>query len=323
MQPNVAVIGAGHWGKNLIRVFESMKCLSAVCDLRPSFGASSAEGCRFYDDPRRVFENKDIDAVVIATSSEHHHALAKSAILSGKDVFVEKPMSLSLVEGEELVSLASEHGRILMVGHLLQYHPAIMALNAMVQSGELGELKFLHSQRMNFGRFRENESVLWSFAPHDISLALRLAGNIPLRVFARGMKVMSSTVEDVTTSDMIFDGGMHMSMFVGWVSPVKMQKFTVIGSKKIAVFDDMADEKLRTYRYEYSEGMPLRSNEDVRGEAVKVANDEPLGIECRHFLDCIISRSRPLTDGEEGVRVLRVLDACERSMKADRFVAIP
>lgn len=326
MDPKICVVGAGYWGKNFVRVLNSLGVLHCICDknkqrLDEKFGAVDVEKTTNFND---VLQNNEIDAVVIATPSETHHELTKQALNVGKDVLVEKPMSLDLVQARELVEIAERRKRILMVGHLLRYHPAVEKLKDIVDMGLLGDIYYIYSNRLNLGKIRPEENVLWSFAPHDISVILYLIGRMPSNVRCFGGNYIKSSRADTTVTTLEFKPKIKGHIFVSWLHPYKSQELVVIGSKRMAVFKDDADpgDKLKLYREYIDNGIDPEdlSNYDIRvnsssGEAIKIGYTEPLVRECKHFIECLISREQPKTDGDEGLNVLSVLSSAETSLK--------
>ena len=323
--PNVAVVGCGYWGKNLVRNFKDLGALAAICDVDAERAARLADA---HDVPVRgfveVLADPAISGVVIAAPAEQHATLTREALLAGKDVFVEKPLALQVSDAEALVTMARDAGRILMVGHLLQYHPAFLQLRAFVREGRLGRLQYIYSNRLNLGKVRREENILWSFAPHDLSMILSLVGTPPTSVNATGSYYLHKTIADVTTTHLSFPGGESAHVFVSWLHPFKEQKLVVVGDQGMAVFDDGEpwDSKLSLYphRIEWREGMPVPEKADR--EPVPLTEDEPLKLECAHFLECMETRRTPRTDGAEGLAVLQVLDASERSMTTGRPVSL-
>jgi UDP-2-acetamido-3-amino-2,3-dideoxy-glucuronate N-acetyltransferase len=315
--PGVAVAGCGYWGKNLVRNFSELGSLRMICDpeesrLRQAAEAYGVEGVRQFED---VLKRPEIGAVVIAAPASQHFSLARRALKSGKDVMVEKPLALHAGEGEELVELAERLGRILMVGHLLLYHPAVLELRRLIRSGELGRIQYVYACRANWGKLRSEENILWSFAPHDLSALLYLLDEEPSAVAAHGGKYLNREIADITLSTFEFPSGVKAHIFVSWLHPFKEQKLVIVGGRQLAVFDDTeTDRKLVLYphRIDWVDRLPVA----LRGEslAVPLPDEEPLRAECQHFLDCVRERRRPRTDGESGVRVLRVLEACEKSL---------
>jgi len=323
----VAVAGCGAWGRNLVRTFHSLGALVAVHDPDPEAARSAADT---HAVPVRTFAqilaDPDIDAVVVAAPAVQHGRLARAVLEAGKDAFVEKPLSLSIAEAEEVRQLAEAQDRVLMVGHLLQYHPAFQALEAMAAAGTLGRLQYIYSNRLNFGRIRREENILWSFAPHDISMILRLARSEPDSVSAVGSSFLHRRIADVTTTHLSFPNGIQAHVFVSWLHPFKEQKLVVIGDRGMAVFDDGEPwaSKVRHYPHEvaWRDGVPEAAK--ANAIAVPLEQAEPLLRECEHFLSCVRTRTTPRTDGREAVRVLRVLDAAEQSMQADsRGATVP
>ncbi len=319
--PSVALLGCGYWGKNLARNLHQLGSLTWVCDPDPAIlktVKASYPGVRTAKAFDRVLEDKGVKAVVIAAPAEQHHTLAKRALLSGKDVFVEKPLALRVEDARELVDLAARRKRVLMVGHILEYHPAIRKLKDLVDSGELGELHYLYSNRLNLGKVRQEENILWSFAPHDISVILLLLGALPEWASTAGQHYLQHQVADVTMTCLGFPGKARAHIFVSWLHPFKEQKLVVIGSRKMAVFDDVVKEgKLKIYDkgIEWKNGRPV--TRQTAESTLFFPEMEPLREELLHFLDCVKTRKSPRTDGENGLRVLRVLDACQRSLGQD------
>lgn len=316
--PRVAVIGAGYWGINHVRNFYELGALGLVCDTSAPSIARIKENfpdARIEDRVEAALDDPSIRGVVIATPAETHYQLARRCIEAGKDVLVEKPLTLDVGEGERLVRLAGERGALLMVGHLLEYHPAVLRLRQLIASGELGELRYIYSNRLNLGKVRREENILWSFAPHDIAIILRLVGAWPERVAATGGAYLQPRIADVTVTNMEFASGVRAHIFVSWLHPHKEQRLVVIGSKKMAVFDDVRKEDKLVV---YDQGVEIVNGEPVMrkhgGTAIDLEAAEPLRRQCEQFLNSIVTREPAVTDGESGLRVLRVLDAAERSL---------
>jgi UDP-2-acetamido-3-amino-2,3-dideoxy-glucuronate N-acetyltransferase len=316
-QPQVAVLGCGHWGRNLVRTFAERGALAAVVDPDAEAAAALAERhgtvARSLDE---VLADPAVDAVVIAAPAARHGELALAVIGAGKHVYVEKPLALDVAEAEAVVEAAERAGVVLMVGHLLQYHPAFLALRSLVADGSLGQLRYLYSNRVNLGRFRREENILWSFAPHDLSMLLALVGDEPDHVSAVGATFLSSGIPDVTTTHLGFPGGQRAHVFVSWLHPFKEQRLVVVGSDAMAVFDDLQpwESKLTVYEHGVSWDGATPVPVPAEGNPIPLEVAEPLGLECDHFLDCVRDGSVPRTDGREGLRVLRVLDAAQRSL---------
>ncbi|HEV8678165.1 MAG TPA: Gfo/Idh/MocA family oxidoreductase [Stellaceae bacterium] len=315
----VAVIGCGYWGRNLVRNFAELGALAAICDPdRETAGVLSERYGAPLRDLDAVLRDPEIAAVAIAAPAAQHATLTRAAIAAEKHVFVEKPLALGVAEAESLCALAERHDRRLMVGHLLQYHPAFIALRDLVREGALGRLQYLYSNRLNLGKVRREEDILWSFAPHDLSMILTLVGAEPTAVTASGGSWLHKTIADVTTTHLAFPGGEQAHVFVSWLHPFKEQKLVVIGDRAMAVLDDGEDwsRKLVVYphRIEWRETLPV----PMRAEAspVSLVEGEPLHLECRHFLDCVATGARPRTDGAEGLRVLRVLARASAALSA-------
>ena len=320
---SVAVIGSGYWGKNIIRNFHHLDALKLICDKNVTLLAQfkeqypDVETCLTLNE---VLKREDVQAVAIATPAESHFALSREALLAGKHVFVEKPLALTEKEGQALVEMAEQKELVLMVGHILQYHPAIIKLKALIDSGGLGKIQYLYSNRLNMGKIRAEENILWSFAPHDISAILMLLGKMPETVYATGGSYLQQHIPDTTLTALDFPSGVKAHIFVSWLHPFKEQKLVVVGDKKMAVFDDTSQEKLLLYphKIQWVDRIPVASKADA--QIVPVDMEEPLKVECRHFLECIANQQIPRTDGREGLRVLQVLQASQESL--DRNGAI-
>lgn len=313
--PRVAVIGCGYWGKNLVRNFKELGALALVADVTEAgrqTAAGLAPGIPVVAELQSALAS-DVAGVVISTPAETHFELVRQALLAGKDVFVEKPLALRADEGADLVRLAEAQGRILMVGHVLEYHPAVVRLHELVRAGELGKVQYIYSNRLSLGKVRREENILWSFAPHDVAIILRLMGSMPLQVVATGGAYVQPNIADVTVTNLLFDNGVRAHIHVSWLHPFKEQRLVVIGSHKMASFDDVAKQlMLHDQRVEVEKGQPMPIKGE--GEAVEFARDEPLRLECRAFLQAIATRTSPLTDGRSGQRVLQVLGAAQRSL---------
>jgi UDP-2-acetamido-3-amino-2,3-dideoxy-glucuronate N-acetyltransferase len=314
---NVAVVGVGYWGKNLVRNFYDLGALAVLCDAKESVEADFGhryQGVKFYREFSAVLSDPNVTAVALATPAITHYEMTKAALEAGKDVLVEKPLAIDVKHGEELVRLADAKGRILMVGHILRYHPAILKLQQLIHDGTLGKINYLYSNRLNIGKIRTEENILWSFAPHDISVMLSLLNEMPIRVSCHGSAHLNHDVCDITMSNFDFPNGVQAHIFVSWLHPFKEQRLVVVGSAKMAVFDDTAEHKLMLYphRVEWRNRVPTAVKAD--GEIVALDDHEPLRAECQHFLDCVASRTSPVSNGAEGLRVLRVLDACQRAL---------
>jgi len=313
----MAVVGVGYWGKNLVRNFQELGALEGLCDADPLAEAnckSRYPHAKFFSDYAQLLADPTMDAVALATPAVTHFEMAKAALMAGKDVLVEKPLATDVRHGEELVKIAETQRRILMVGHILRYHPAILKLKQLIKDGVLGKINYLYSNRLNIGKIRTEENILWSFAPHDISVMLSLLDEMPKRVTCQGSAYLNHDVSDVTLSHFEFPSGVQAHIFVSWLHPIKEQRLVVVGSEKMAVFDDTAEDKLVLYphRVEWKNRIPTAVK--ATGEPVALEQKEPLRAECQHFLDCIVSRTSPVSNGAEGLRVLRVLDACQRAL---------
>jgi len=307
----------GYWGKNLVRNFHELDALGVICDSNETLEANCSadyKNVRFLREFSSALADPAIAAVALATPAVAHYSMAKAAMEAGKDVFVEKPLAIDVREGEELTRIAQKNGRILMVGHILRFHPAIVKLQELIQSGALGKIQYVYSNRLNIGKIRTEENILWSFAPHDISVMLALLNETPQKISCQGGGYLNPHVFDVTLSQFSFPSGVQGHIFVSWLHPVKEQRLVVVGSEKMAVFDDTLDDKLILYphRVEWKNRIPTAIK--AKGESVTLEKFEPLKAECQHFIDCVRTRKTPLTDAQEGLRVLKVLDGCQQSL---------
>ncbi len=320
-------IGAGNWGKNLLRNFY----MHPQVELKAVFDSSEEVRTKLkkeYPDVEVLKDlnashlNDEIDAAVIATQADSHYHYASLFLKNGKHVFVEKPMTLNLEHSEELVKLSEKNKKILMVGHILEYHPAFVTVKKMVEDGELGEIYYVYTSRVNLGIVRQNENALWSFAPHDISVILMLIGSEPTDVTCTGQAFLQKNIEDVVFATLHFKDRKIAHMHASWLDPHKIRKVTVVGSKKMVVVDDMESaEKIRIY----DKGFDFTGNYTQYGEYLSlriggisipyIKNQEPLKIECQKFVDAILTNTPPMSDGRDGLRVVRVLTAAQESLK--------
>lgn len=307
----IGLIGLGYWGKNIFRNLVEMNQLHTACDMDATVLQKwklKEPKINFTLNPKELFNNSQIKAIMIAVPPAQHFMLAKEALLAGKDVFIEKPMTLTMEEGEELVTIAAKEKKILMVGHILQYHPAVVKLKELVASGELGKLEYVYSNRLNLGMMRTEENIWWSFAPHDVSVILSILGEVPKEIHAFGSDIVQKGIFDTTLVDLEFPGGVKAHIFVSWLHPFKEQKMVVVGSRGMVVFDDGTDEKLFLYphKIEWREGkIPFAHKAEY--QVVPIQMQEPLRLEINHFLNSVETRVKPITDGEEGLRVTSVL----------------
>jgi UDP-2-acetamido-3-amino-2,3-dideoxy-glucuronate N-acetyltransferase len=323
-KPRVATIGCGHWGKNIARNLSRLGALHAVCDSNPGaasrlatdFGVPAKSLAELLDDPH-------CDAIALASPASLHGEHVRRSLKAGKHVFVEKPLALNVSDGRDLARLARKRARILMVGHLLRYHPHVLKLIELVRDGKLGHIRRIFARRQSPGRLRTEEDVLWSFAPHDISLILALLGELPKRVWAEGSAILTPSTLDMATIHMKFAAGASARVHVSWLNPYKEQKFTVVGTDATAIFDDRADwpDKLLLYRHDivFRDGRPWAVNTDPIRFSIEQC--EPLQEDCAHFLHAVSTGTTPRTDSAEALCVLSILDAASRSMKTGRHTA--
>ena len=324
----VGVVGLGYWGPNLARNFDRLPGaeLAYCCDLDE---ANLAKAHSLYpetvvtDDLERLLSDETLDAVVVATSVPTHYALGKRVLDAGKHAFIEKPIALKAADAQDLLDRAEANEVKLMVGHLLEYHPAVAKMKELIDSGELGKVFYAYANRLNLGKVRTDENALWSFGPHDISVLNYLTGDEPVEVSARGECYLQDDVEDVVFGYIKYKSGIVGHLHVSWLDPHKSRKITVVGEKKMVVFDDMESERKITV---YDKGATTtRTKFETYGEFVtlhfgdihipKIGNDEPLRVECQHFVDCIVNDARPRSDGRDALNVVKVLDAMEVSLR--------
>jgi predicted dehydrogenase len=328
---SVGVVGLGYWGPNLARNFATMPGaeLRWLCDGRPEAQERAAPrfpGVRMSADLGDLLADDTLDAVVIATPVPTHAELAVRVLQAGKHCFVEKPLAQSVADAERAVEAAAAAGRILMVGHLLQYHPGINKLKEIAASGELGDIHYIYGNRLNLGQLRADENALWSLGAHDVSVLLHLADEEPYEMHARGESYMREGVEDVVFGFLRFPSGLAAHLHLSWLDPHKQREFTIVGSKRMATFDDMDPERKVTV---YDKGFDEKA--ETYGEYItrsgdiwspRVPNDEPLRLECEHFLTAIREGRAPVSDGESGLRVVRVLEGLQQSLDESRRAGV-
>jgi len=320
----VAVVGCGYWGKNLIRNFHELGVLEAVCDNDEELSKAFAKKYKVTSLPfEEIINSTEIDSIVIAAPAKFHSEIALSGLNAKKHIFVEKPLAMTVDEAKELIIAAKKNKKKLMVGHLLHYHPVFAELKKIIRSGKLGKILVINSNRMSFGKLRSDENVIWSFAPHDISMVLSLTDDIPNGLFASGIDFFRRDIIDSASLSIDFENSLKCNINVSWISPFKEHKLTVITEKGIAVFDDTKkwEEKLIIYNnsFEYQDLPKLNKNE---GNYIEIPFGEPLKIECQHFLDIINKDLEPLTNGNEGVNVLSILEAADKSLIKKKYVSI-
>ena len=318
---SIAVIGSGYWGKNLVRNFHQLGVLKTICGRTQatcdSMAASYPEAT-VTDDMESIFSDSTIQAIVIAAPAALHFEMTRKALLADKHVFVEKPLALTYGDGRKLVELAREKQKTLFVGHILNYHAAVVRLKEMIKDGKIGRLQYIYSRRLSLGKIRREENILWSFAPHDISIILSLTGEEPCYVDSVGHNFLHARIADVTMTNLKFPSGIGAHIFVSWLNPFKEQRLVAIGANGMMVFDDTqpVEKKLTHHPHQinWKNGMPVP--EKAEGIPVDLSDiwEEPLRVECRAFLDCIANNTVPLTSGEEGLRVLKILEACQLSI---------
>lgn len=330
---NIAMLGLGYWGPNLVRNLVSLEDvkLTALCDLdvprAESFRQRFCPDARVINDYRQLADDPRIDAVVIATPIRTHYELGGIMLAAGKHVFIEKPLAQTAEECKKLIELAAIHNRVLMVGHVFEYNVAVQRIKQYIDAGELGKLFYVYSQRVNLGRIQHDVNALWSFAPHDISILNYWFGQEPVRISARGFSYLSSTIEDVVFVTLEYPNGVGAHLHLGWLDPRKLRLMTLVGSRKMLVYDDVSlDAKIQIYDkgiaglddfLEAPDSFAQFQFQLRVGDLIvpTIQFGEPLQSECRHFVDCITTGQQPLTDGPNGMRVVKVLEAAERSLR--------
>jgi predicted dehydrogenase len=323
----VGVAGLGYWGPNLARNFAGLPgCeLTWCCDASDAARerlARSFPGAHFTPELDDLLADPELDAVVLATPVRTHGALSERVLRAGKHCFVEKPLAQSVADAERAVAAADESGRILMVGHLLQYHPGVAKLKEIAGSGELGDIHYIYSNRLNLGQLRADENALWSLGAHDVSVVLHLAGEEPSELDARGESYMRRGIEDVVFGYLRFPSGLAAHLHLSWLDPHKERRFTVVGSKRMATFDDMdLERKVTVYDKGFDQDTASYGEYITRTGDIwspQIPNREPLRIECEHFVECIREGRAPLSDGESGLRVVRVLEGLQARLDTTR-----
>ena len=312
MKKNIAVIGCGHWGKNLVRNFAELGALAAVCDPNVELAQSYAEEYSVRNLTfSSIINEAGIEGVVLAVPAPLHSTMAIQAMSAGKHVYCEKPLAMNEAEAEEMIVSAEEGGVQLMVGHLLQYHPIFIKVRSLVESGKLGSLQYIYSNRLSFGKVRSEEDVIWSFAPHDISMILSLTGQEPEIVRAESSCILQPNIADTATVHLEFMSGLKAHISVSWLHPYKEQKLVVVGEDAMAVFDDTKpwDKRLALYYHVVNSAGGFLSLKKADVEYLQVEQSEPLRNACEHFLDVVSSNIVPLSDGNEGLSVVKVLSA--------------
>lgn len=325
---NIGFVGLGSWGINLLRAFSAIKDVNIryCCDRDPSSFARAKVFCpnsnfsQRFDD---LISKRSIDAIVIATNAFTHYELVFKAVGKGKHVFVEKPLATQVNEALNLIDLASKKRTKLMVGHILEYHPAVEKIKELISNNELGRVYYIYSQRVNLGVLRNDENVLWSLAPHDISMVNYFLGKEPIRVSAYGQSYLQRGIEDVVLINLEVADKIFVHIHISWLNPLKVRRLTVVGSKKMVVFDDMeSSEKIKIYnkgfrRKKQGHFLPLTSLVVRFGDIIapQIDMSEPLKRECEHFIDCILNNKDPRSDGADGLKVIRVLDAAQKSLE--------
>jgi UDP-2-acetamido-3-amino-2,3-dideoxy-glucuronate N-acetyltransferase len=316
VKKKIAVVGCGHWGKNLIRNFSELGTLYSVCDSVTKVANLYANKYKIKNlSFSEIINDPNIKGVVLTVPAQLHSSMATEAMKKGKHIFVEKPLAMNEAEAEIMIATAKKNKAQLMVGHLLQYHPIFKTIKEFVAAGKIGEIKYIYSNRLSFGKARTKEDVIWSFAPHDISMILSLTGQKPEYVSTNAISILKKNIADTATIHLQFKSGLKSHISLSWLHPYKEHKLVIVGQSAMLVFDDTKPwhEKLALYPYEVMSSKNLINLQISNVQYLKVIEEEPLKKECQHFLDVVEKNIRPLTDGAEGLRVLKVLSAASRS----------
>lgn len=327
---NIAIIGCGYWGPNFVRNLSKINgvYVKYVCDLsqeRLSHIRQLYPSVKTTHDCKLILEDKDIQAVIVSTPAAKHYPLAKAALSNNKHVLVEKPITTKIVEAKKLIELAKKKNRVLMVGHTFKFNPAVNALRDLIRSHKLGKVYYIYSRRTNLGPLRKDVNAMWDLAPHDISIVNYLLDSVPVSVQAQGEKYLAHNLEDVSFLTLRFPNKVIAHIHVSWLDPKKTREIVAVGSKKMAIFDDLDQKEpvkvydksvmKKKFKQEYDsfkEFQMIIKNGSIQAPKVKMS--EPLGIECRHFIECVRRNAKPLTDGLDGLKVLKVLLALQRSL---------
>ncbi len=309
MKPRIAVLGCGYWGSNHIRTLKALGALHAVSDLNRARaeGFASEQECLAIE-PEQLFKRDDVDAIVMALPPQFHAEMAIRAVQAGKDVLVEKPIALTVADAERSVKAAKDNGRVFMVGHVLRFHPAFETLKALIDNGELGEVRYIHSHRLGLGKFHTENDALWDLAPHDLSMILAITGTEPVEVRGEGAALLDN-LSDFAHLHMRFPNGLRGHLFASRLNPYRERRLTVVGTKAMAVFDDVEpwERKLAFYGHQVWREGDQWAFKSADPTYIEVAEGMPLTRELQHFLHCIETRETPRTDGREAISVLRIL----------------
>jgi predicted dehydrogenase len=327
---SVGVVGLGYWGPNLARNFERLREteLRWICDASEDARerwATQFPRARVAVSLEELLGDESLDAVVIAAPVPLHAELAVRVLEGGKHCFVEKPLAQSVADAERVVAAAEAAGKVLMVGHLLEYHPGVRKLKEVADAGDLGDIRYVYGNRLNLGKLRDDENALWSLGAHDVSVLLHLVDEEPDEMHAFGESYMRRPVEDVVFCYLRFPSGLMAHLHLSWLDPHKERRFTIVGSDKMATFDDMElEQKVVIYDKGFDQDYSSYGEYIARSGDVwspHISNEEPLRIECKHFAECVRDGATPISDGQSGLRVVRVLEGLQESL--DRTARAP
>ena len=325
MKKNIAVVGCGHWGKNLVRNFSELGALWSICDPDNLVVRRFAEKYQVKNNSfNEIINDQNIEGVVLAVPARLHAPMANDAMKKGKHVFVEKPLAMNEVEAKSMIETAKKYKVQLMVGHLLQYHPIFKKVKNIVHRGEIGKVNYIYSNRLSFGKVRTEEDVIWSFAPHDISMLLSIANQDPEFISTHSVSILQNNIADSATLNLTFKSGLKSHISVSWLHPYKEQKLVITGKTAMLIFDDTKpwNEKLSIQKYQCEMTKRLSVLKNTDKEYIKVIEEEPLKNECQHFIDIIENNTKPLTNEIEGLKVLQVLTAATQSQINNKTIKI-
>lgn len=316
---NIAVIGSGYWGKNIVKNYHELNSLYAICEIDPNKINDLKEkypGIKVYSDYNTLLSDKSIDGIAIATPAHTHFSLAKQSLEAGFPTYVEKPLTLNLKDAEFLTDLAQDKNIPLMVGHIMEFNPAIVKMKQLIDNGTLGNIKHIRCTRVNLGKIRAHENIWWSFAPHDLSIIFMLLDQEPINIHVCTFKPLQDNIEDTIYADLLFKDGKSAHIHVSWLEPFKLHQTVIIGDKAMLVFNDTATEnKLMLHQYSFDKNTPNLTKESET--PVNYQDKQPLKVECQHFMDCIENNLHPKTDGISACRVIKVLEYVDSKLKKE------
>lgn len=321
---NIAVVGSGYWGANIVRNFAELNSLYAICEKDPDKRNELIKkypNAKIYADYEDLLNDNAVDGIALATPASTHFSLAKKSLEAGFPTYVEKPITLNLKDAEYLTNLAQQKNLPLMVGHILEYHPALVKMKEVVASGNYGKVKHIRCSRINLGKIRSQENIWWSFAPHDLTIIFMLLNEEPEHIQASTFIPLQDGIEDTVYADLIFKNGESAHIQVSWLEPIKLHQTVVVCEKAMIVFNDTIKEnKLMLYEYNFDKTIPILSKEAEK--PIYYDEGQPLKIECEHFIDCIKNNSTPRTDGKGACRIIKVIEYVDKVLRRQSKVEV-